>query len=103
MFSAVLAAMFLQTAPAADQPPAPPAPAASKSVSPVTVTGKGAHGAAPDDGATVVCHDEKRLGSLFPARICARKDDIAMRQREDQAEHRRNTALRPWIDPASGK
>jgi hypothetical protein len=47
----------------------------------------------------VVCHDEVRLGSLFPKRICARKDELIQRTREDQAELRRNTALRPWRDP----
>jgi hypothetical protein len=104
MISAVLAAtvLFFQAAPAADQPPAAAAVATpGKSVSPVTVTGKGAHAATPGDEATVVCHDEIRLGSLFPRRICARKDELAQRTREDQAEHRRNTALRPWKDPAS--
>jgi hypothetical protein len=109
MISAVLAAtvLFFQAAPAADHaataapPAAAPAPTPGKSVSPVTVTGKGSRTTAVDDPATIVCHDEKRLGSLFPTRVCARKDEIAMRQREDQAEHRRNTALRPWKDPAS--
>ena len=102
MISAVLAAtvLFFQAAPAADHPAAAPAATSGKNVSPVTVTGQGSHAAA-DDGATVVCHDEKRLGSLFPQRICGRKDEFATRTREDQAEHRRNTALRPWKDPAS--
>jgi hypothetical protein len=100
MISAVLAAtvLFFQAAPAADHPGAP---APAKSVSPVTVTGQGARTSTPTDGATVVCHDEVRLGSLFPKRICARKDEILQRTREDQAEQRRNTALRPWKDPAS--
>ena len=101
MISAVLAAtvLFFQAAPAADQPPAAPAATPGKSVSPVTVTGKGAHASPPGDEATVVCHDEVRLGSLFPKRICARKDELIQRTREDQAEQRRNTALRPWKDP----
>lgn len=103
MISAVLAATVLlfQAAPAADHPPAAPAAAPAKSVSPVTVTGKDARTSTPTDGSTVVCHDEKRLGSLFPQRICGRKDEFLQRTREDQAEHRRNTALRPWKDPAS--
>jgi hypothetical protein len=102
MISAVLAAtvLFFQAAPATDHAAtAAPAAAPSKSVSPVTVNGKNGKTTALDDPATVVCHDEKRLGSLFPTRVCARKDEIVMRQREDQAEHRRNTALRPWKDP----
>jgi hypothetical protein len=100
MISAVLAAtvLFFQAAPAAD-PPSAAAPAApGKNVSPVTVTGKGSH-ATIEAGGTVVCHDEVRLGSLFPKRICARKDELLQRTREDQAELRRNTALRPWKDP----
>jgi hypothetical protein len=98
MIGAVLAAtvLFFQAAPTADHPAAAPA----KSVSPVTVTGQGGP-AKVDDSATVVCHDEKVLGTLFPKRICGRKDELAARTREDQAEHRRNTALRPWRDPAS--
>ena len=102
MLSAVLAAtiLFFQAAPVADHPTAAPTAAPAKSVSPVTVTGQGAR-ATPDDGATVVCHDEKVLGTLFPKRVCGRKDELAARTREDQAEHRRNTALRPWRDPAS--
>ena len=104
MINAVLAAtiLFFQAAPAADHPPAAPAAPATppKSVSPVTVTGQGGSAKA-DDSSTVVCHDEKVLGTLFPKRICGRKDELAARTREDQAEHRRNTALRPWRDPAS--
>jgi hypothetical protein len=101
MISAVLAAtvLFFQAAPAADPPASAPVATPGKSVSPVTVTGKGARTAVPSDGATVVCHDEVRLGSLFPKRICARKDELLQRTREDQAEQRRNTALRPWKDP----
>jgi hypothetical protein len=101
MISAVLAAtaLFFQAAPVADPAAAAPSAAPAKSVSPVTVTGKGARTSTPTDGATVVCHDEVRLGSLFPKRICARKDELLQRTREDQAEQRRNTALRPWRDP----
>jgi hypothetical protein len=101
MISAVLAAtvLFFQAAPAADHPAVAPSAAPAKSVSPVTVTGKDARTSTPTDGSTVVCHDEVRLGSLFPKRICARKDELLQRTREDQAEQRRNTALRPWKDP----
>jgi hypothetical protein len=102
MISAVLAAtaLFFQAAPVADHAAAAPSAAPAKSVSPVTVTGQGSH-ATTEAGGTVVCHDEVRLGSLFPKRICARKDEVLQRTREDQAELRRNTALRPWRDPAS--
>jgi hypothetical protein len=37
---------------------------------------------------------------LFPKQVCARKEDITARRREDQAEVRRDTALRPWRDPS---
>ena len=99
MISAVLAAavLFAQAEPAA-------APAAAKSgaaVSPVTVVG-----ARPEKPGTthpdeLVCRNEPVLGTLFPKRICARRDELAERQRVDQAEVRKDQALRPWRDPAS--
>jgi hypothetical protein len=102
MISAILAAtvLFFQAAPTAEHAASATSAAPAKSVSPVTVTGQGGP-AKVDDGATVVCHDEKVLGTLFPQRVCGRKDELLARRREDQAEHRRNTALRPWRDPAS--
>jgi hypothetical protein len=99
MLSAVVAAsaLFFQAAPVAEHAPSAP-PAASKTVSPVTVTGQGSH-TREEAGGTVVCHDEVRLGSLFPKKICARKDEILERTRLDQQTTRESTNLRPWKDP----
>ena len=105
MISAVFAAaaLFVQAAPAAE--PAAPAvvapPAPGSAVSPVVVNGvKPAKPAAtnPDE---LVCRTEPVLGTLFPKKICARREDFAERQRIDQAEVRKAQALRPWKDPAS--
>jgi hypothetical protein len=84
MIHAVLAAtvLFFQAAPAADHPSAP-----TKSVSSVTVNGQGSHAAA-EAGGTVICHDEVRLGSLFPKRVCARRDELQERTRVDQQQTR---------------
>ncbi|HEX2817974.1 MAG TPA: hypothetical protein VHN39_16400 [Phenylobacterium sp.] len=103
MISAVLAAtaLFFQAAPVADHAAAASSAAPARSVSPVTVTGQGSH-TSTEAGGTVVCHDEVRLGSLFPQRICARKDEILDRTRMDQQSTREATNLRPWRDPASG-
>jgi hypothetical protein len=36
------------------------------------------------------------LGSLFPKEICAKREDIAQRRREDQQYVRETQALRPF-------
>ena len=84
MISAVLAAsvLFFQATPAANTAVATPA----RNVSPVTVT-RGSH-TTEEAGGTIVCHDEVRLGSLSPKRICARKEDLADRTRVDQQSTR---------------
>jgi hypothetical protein len=104
MIGAFLAAtvLFAQAA-AAATPDAAGAPAAASTahvVSPVTVTGKKA--AAADRGSELVCRTEPVLGTLFPKKICARRDELAQRTREDQKETREATNLRPWKDPSSG-
>jgi hypothetical protein len=98
MIGVALAAvvLFAQAGPAAEPGPAPAAAAAQpRAVSPVVVTGQKD---AADKGDEMVCHSEPVLGSLFPKKICARRAEIAERRRVDQAELRRNTALRPWVD-----
>jgi hypothetical protein len=96
MFGAVLAAsmLFFQAAPAVSMP-APTAVAAgapaSSSVSPLTVTGKKA-----DSEKEIVCHTEPVLGSLFPKKVCASRQAIAERTREDQEQVREWVALKPW-------
>jgi hypothetical protein len=96
------AILLAQAAPALAQtdtpaaaPSPPPAPASGKNLSGVTVTGKKAAPGAPDQK-EVVCHREPVLGSLFPKEICARREDIAERRREDQQTTREMTALRPY-------
>ena len=87
-----------QSAPASAAPPASIAPAATRpsanGVSGVTVTGKLRQ---RDDGdpKEVVCHSELPIGSRFPQKVCARREDIADRRNQDQQEVRRWTALRP--------
>ena len=105
MFSAILAAtvLLVQAAPAATESsvsPSAAAPAGGTAVSPVTVTGVKPAKAAPKPD-ELVCRTEVVLGTLFPKKICARRDELADRQRTDQAELRRNTALRPWKDGAN--
>jgi hypothetical protein len=75
--------------------PTPPPATASKNVGGVTVTGKKVSPGAPDPK-EVVCHREPVLGSLFPKEVCARREDIAQRRREDQEMTREATALRPY-------
>jgi hypothetical protein len=82
-------------APAAAAPSPPPAPASGKNLSGVTVTGKKVAPGAPDPK-EVVCHREPVLGSLFPKEVCARREDVAERRREDQQTTREMTALRPY-------
>src|SRR5471030_1357572 len=85
MISAVLTAatLFFQAAPAVSPATTAPSAAPAKSVSPVTVTPLGSH-TTVEAGGTIICHDEVRLGSLFPKRVCARKDELADRTRTDQ-------------------
>ena len=101
MIGAVLTAALLlaqaspdaAAAPAAASPPPAAAPASGNAVSPLTVTG----GKPPaEDPHEVVCHSEVLLGSLFPKKVCASRQALTERKREDQAEVRRWQALRPY-------
>lgn len=69
--------------------------APSSTVSPVTVASKRA--SSKGDGSEMVCRTEPVLGTLFPKRICARRDEVAARTRLDQKEVREMTNLRPYI------
>jgi hypothetical protein len=101
IFAVLAAGAFLYQAAPAAAPPASTAPATStKDVTSVVVTGK-RPSTDIGDGKEVICHNETVIGTLFPKKICARREEILGRKREDQAELRRNTALRPWKDPAS--
>lgn len=75
--------------------PTPPPATAPKNLGDVTVTGKKLAPGAPDPK-EVVCHREPVLGSLFPKEVCARREDIAQRRREDQEMTREAIALRPY-------
>ena len=100
MISALLAAIVLaQATPAADPAGAPRAATPPHGVSGVTVTGEKVKPGAPDPK-EVICRREKVIGSLFPKETCARREDIADRQRIDQKTVRDSQALRPWKDPA---
>jgi hypothetical protein len=98
MLGAVLSFVFVlvQAAPAAapDATPAAATPKGGKDLSGVTVT---AQKKARDDvdPKEVICHSELPIGSRFPVKICARREDIAERRFVDQMEVRRWTALRP--------
>lgn len=72
------------------------------SVSPVVVPGKKAPEAAKIQ-TEMVCRSEPVLGTLFPKRICATRQEIAERRRWDQKETREATNLRPWQDEAAAK
>jgi hypothetical protein len=105
MIGAVLTAIvaLAQAAPDATPPAVPAAPAAApaaaaapsagKSVSPVTITGKKDPNLAAHE---VVCRKEPVLGSLFPQEICATRQARAERTREDEADLRKWTSLRPY-------
>jgi hypothetical protein len=99
MIGAVLAAtvLFFQAAPAATSVSPSPAAAPASTVSPVTVNGKKA--SAKPDGSEVVCRTEPVLGTLFPKKICASRDQFAERTRQDQKETREATNLRPYKIP----
>jgi 3-oxoacyl-ACP reductase-like protein len=100
MLGAVLAAtvLFAQATPAASPSPPASGAAAAQAVSPVTVTGEKptANAVTANKPDELVCHSEPVLGTLFPKKICARRDEIAERKRIDQAEVRKAQALRPF-------
>ena len=100
MIAAILTAtvLFVQAAPATTPTsPSPTAAAPASTVSPVTVNGKKA--SAKPDGSEVVCRTEPVLGTLFPKKICASRDQFAERTRQDQKETREATNLRPYKIP----
>ncbi len=80
----------------------PPAATAPGSVSPVIVPGKKGQVAEKLQG-EMVCRSEAVLGTLFPKRICATRQEIAERRTWDQKETREATNLRPWQDEAAAK
>jgi hypothetical protein len=100
MIAVVFAAavVLAQAAPDAAAPATPPTATAPHGVSGVTVTGQKVKPGAPDPK-EVICRREKVIGSLFPKETCARREDIADRQRLDQKTVRDAQALRPWKDP----
>jgi len=94
-----VAALFAQATPdaapeASAAPPASVAKPSANGVSGVTVTAKKKE-RGDVDPKEVVCHSEMPIGSRFPQKICARREDIAERRQVDQMEVRRWTALRP--------
>jgi hypothetical protein len=95
MIGALLTAAVLlaQTAPVvATQAMAAP----DKTVSPVTVTPAPSISKRRElDPTEVVCTSELPIGSRFPVKTCARRDERRQRTQEDQMEVRRWTALRP--------
>jgi hypothetical protein len=99
MISALLTAAVLlaQAAPqAAPEATAAPPAAAGKTVSPVTVTPSPSISKRREaDPTEVVCTSELPIGSRFPVKTCARRDERHQRTQEDQMEVRRWTALRP--------
>ena len=100
MLGAVLGFAFVlaQAAPAAASlaAPAPAAAKTGKDLSGVTVTGQ--KKARDDvDPKEVVCHSEAVLGSRFPVKVCARREEISERRFIDQMEVRRMTALKPGV------
>ena len=98
----VAAAVLTLAAPAFAQTPDPaPAARSGKDLGGVTVTGKKVSPGAPDPK-EIVCHREPVLGSLFPKEICARREDIAERRRQDQKDTREATNLRPYSCAQTG-
>ena len=95
-----LAVLFAQAAPPAPPsatsaaPPGAVAKPAANGVSGVTVTATKKQ-RDDVDPREVICHDETPIGSRFPKKVCARREDIADRRTGDQQEVRRWTALRP--------
>jgi hypothetical protein len=92
------AALLMQAAPPAT--PDPPAPAAAptptsagRTVSPAVVTGKKSRAVDPQE---VVCRTEPVMGTLFPRKICATRQQLNERTRVDQQQTREATNLRPY-------
>lgn len=75
---------------------AAPAAKSSNGVAGVTVTGEKAKRNAPDPK-EVVCHREPVLGSMFPKEVCARREEIVQRTREDQKQTRDSILYNPLI------
>jgi len=80
----------MATAPA----PPPPAAAPGSDVSGVTVTGKRIP-ESQKDPKEILCHNEAVLGSRFPVKVCAQRQQFAERQREDQEQLREWVAVKP--------
>ena len=77
--------------------PAPPPPHAAppgSDVSGVTVTGKRIP-ESQKDPKEILCRDETVLGSRFPVKVCAQRQEFAQRQREDQEQLREWVAVKP--------
>ena len=75
---------------------APPAasPPAGADVSGVTVTGKRIPESEKDPH-EVLCHEEAPLGSRFPVKVCATREQFTERRREDQEQLREWVAVKP--------
>ena len=92
LFTAAM--LMMQAAPVTTSTaPSAAAPGSSGTVSPVIVQ---SHKKARADDERVICRKEVVLGTLFPKEVCARKQEFDQRTREDQAELRNDTALRPY-------
>ena len=75
--------------------PAPPAGAQpGTDVSGVTVTGKRIP-ESQKDPKEILCHEEAVLGSRFPVKVCAQRQEFAERRREDQEQLREWVAVKP--------
>ena len=71
------AALLADTTPAAAQAATPAAPAAAAAP---------AKTAAKDDRSKLICHSEVVTGSMFPTKVCVRKDEAAEQRREQQMD-----------------
>ncbi len=85
-------------APASSQPPTAASPQTT-TVSPAVVTAK--KPASTLDPNEVICHSEPVLGTLFPKKVCATRQELSDRRRSDQQDTRQTTNLRPY-DIGSG-
>lgn len=97
-----VAALLAQSAPASAGTSANSVSLPPASVSPVIVPGR----KSPEPVKLqneMVCQSEPVLGTLFPKRICATRQEATERQRWDQKETREATNLRPWKDEATSK
>jgi hypothetical protein len=106
MISSLLAAaaIFAQAAPAAapaaaaDPAATPPAAQAPPSSAPHDVSGVTVAGAKKgSDQKEMVCHTEPVLGSMFPKKVCASREASAERRKNDQADVRAFSAIRPGV------